>query len=100
MKHFSELSPRRRGLRETDRQADRQKPFLSRNPKPSPLLEGWRTRDRRQDLLKLLGGEGGEEEKNNKKQKRKNSLSFRSFALRRVGAAAPGGPVPPHAPRV
>ena len=33
-------------------------------------------------------------------RKRKNSLSFRSFALRRVGAAAPGGPVPPHAPRV
>ena len=65
--------PRRRGLRETDRQTDRQKPFLSRNPKPSPLLEGWRTRDRRQDLLKLLGGEGGEKKKKLTKRKKEKT---------------------------
>ena len=84
-----------------DRQTDRQtEAFPLPQPQAFPLpggLENHRSPTRPAQIT--LGGRGEEEEKNNKKQKRKNSLSFRSFALRRVGAA-PGGPVPPHAPRV
>merc|ERR1711991_1245520 len=63
--------PRRRGLRETDRQTDRS---LSSPATPS-LPPCWRVGEPEiadKTCSNYLGGKGGRRKKNNKKQKRKN----------------------------